>query len=154
MAGAGGTRGGQQDRPRLVDWRGRHHRAPGIYRRQAVRGAVLQGDRGTGHRVRAEPGPARGNAAHARTGEVTAPLPSPQPPQASVGFYREHGTDSELFAGLCGLLLDTGATPTGARLALADQAQAFERVSDLQLAQADLTPGAEAGEQLRSLLSG
>ena len=85
---------------------------------------------------------------------MTAPLPSPQPPQASVGFYREHGTDSELFAGLCGLLLDTGATPTGARLALADQAQAFERVGDLRLAQADLTPGAEAGGQLRSLLSG
>ena len=85
---------------------------------------------------------------------MTTPLPSPQPPQASVGFYREHGTDSELFAGLCGLLLDMGATPTGARLAPADQARAFERVSDLQLSQADLAPGAEAGERLRKLLSG
>jgi hypothetical protein len=85
---------------------------------------------------------------------VTAPLPSPQPPQASIGFYREHGTDSGLFAGLCELLLDMGATPAGARLAPTDQAQAFERVSDLQLAPADLPRGAGAGERLRALLSG
>jgi hypothetical protein len=87
---------------------------------------------------------------------MTAPLPSPQPPQASVGFYRECAADADLFAGLCELLLDMRATPTGARVAPAGQARAFERISDLapELSLIDLAGERTADERLRGLVGG
>ena len=86
---------------------------------------------------------------------MTAPLPSPQPPQASVGFYREYGTDADLFTAVCELLLDVGATPTGVRTAPAGRARAFERVADLasELSPTDLTHEPAAESRLRSLLA-
>lgn len=81
--------------------------------------------------------------------------PSPEPPQASVAFFSERRTDAELFASICGLLLDRRAVPSGALTAPAERAFAFERAADLADALTPWDPdrgGAEAG--LRRLLAG
>ena len=73
-----------------------------------------------------------------------------------MGFYSERGGDAELFTAVCELLLDAGATPTGAQMTSAERAQAFERVGDLaaELSLADLVREPAAGKRLRWLLSG
>jgi hypothetical protein len=87
---------------------------------------------------------------------VTAGLPSPQPPQASVAFYSERAGDADLFSAVCELLLHAAATPTGVQVAPAKHAQAFERVGDLAAASssADLGRAPVAAQRLRRLLAG